>query len=251
MKTVKFLSCACLFVAIVGCTNRSNPGGGAQKSATFTIDGPKMATSIKQGDTQTVELKINRGTDFRQAVKLKAVPPPGIDVVLSDSAITPTDKSDVNLKVAVGNNASPGEHIIQVTGTPDQGNVSTLELKVKVTEANATGSNKDGSNKDGTKLTLRGPGVTTLKQGESKTVKISMDAEPKYLVPVKLHVDPPKGIQAELTNDSLKAADGADTQMRITANKDAAVGDHVIRVTGKGDAANVTPIDVKVKVVAP
>lgn len=247
MKTVKLLSFAFLLVAFVGCTNRSNPGGGAERSRTFTIDGPGTTTSIKQGETQTVNLKVNRGSEFRQGVKLKANAPTGIDVVLSDSTVQPTDKNDVNIKVAVGANASPGEHIIQVTGTPDQGNVTTLDLKVNVTEAKA-GTNPTGQS---TKLTLRGPSETILKQGESKTVKIKMDAESKYLVPVKLQADPPKGIQAELTSDMLKAADGAETDLRITANKDAAVGDHVIRITGKGDAATITPLEVKVKVVAP
>jgi len=247
MKTVKLLSCACLFVAIVGCTNRSNPGGGNERSSTFTIDGPTMATSIKQGETQTVPIKVNRGTDFRQGVKLKADAPPGIDVVLSDSAVKPSDKSDVNIKVAVGNSAAPGEHVIHVTGTPDEGKVTTLDLKVKVTEAGSTA----GTTNPNAKLTMRAPGLTTIKQGETKTVKITMDAEPKHLVPVKLHVDAPKGLQTELTSDSLKAADGADTQLRITADKNASIGDHVIRVTGKTDAATVMPVDVKVKVVAP
>jgi uncharacterized membrane protein len=233
-----------LIVALAGCTNRSRPGGGSDRAHTFTIDGPAMTASIKQGETQTLHLKLNRGGDFNEEVKLKVDAPPGIDVVLSDSAVKPTEKSDVNLKVAVGNAATPGEHVIHVTGTPDKGAVTTLDLKVKVTEATGKDAN--------TKLTLKGPlTTTTMKQGETKIVKVSMDREPKYLPAVKIQAEAPKGLRAELANDSLKAAEGSEVDLRITADKNAPIGEHTIQVTGRGDAATVTPVDVKVKVVAP
>jgi uncharacterized membrane protein len=246
MRAITVLSLALLVIS-TGCTQKSNPGGGNTRAATFTIEGPAVTPSIKQGDTQTLNVKINRGTDFREPVKLKVDPPKDIDVVLSESTVKPTDNSDLNVKVAVGNNATPGEHIIHVTGTPDKGNATTLDLKVKVTERTASAGSPST-----TKLSLKGPTTeTTIKQGESKTVRISIDNEPKYLVPVKLHAESPKGgLHAELTKDSIKASDRSETDLKISADKDATVGEHTIRITGTGDSATITPAEVKVKVVA-
>jgi len=247
MKTFKLLSCGLMIVAFVGCTNRSRPGGAGERSQTFTIDGPALTTSIKAGETQTLHLKLNRGSNFNHDVKLKVDAPPGIDVTPRDTNIKPAEKSDVDIKVAVGSNTTPGEHIIHVVGTPDNGAATTLDLKVKVIDA----TGKTDTRSDNTKLQLHGPtAATTIKQGETKTVKISIDREPKYLVPVKVHTDAPKGLRAEMTADTLKASDGSDLELRITADKNATVGEHTIHVTGKGDAATVTPVDVKVNVVA-
>ena len=235
MRTFKLVSCGLLIVALAGCTNRSRPGGGSDRAHTFTIDGPAMTASIKQGETQTLHLKLNRGGDFNEEVKLKVDAPPGIDVVLSDSAVKPTEKSDVNLKVAVGNAATPGEHVIHVTGTPDKGAVTTLDLKVKVTEATGKDAN--------TKLTLKGPlTTTTMKQGERKSSKSRWIANPSTCSRGPGRA--PRG-GAELANDSL-TAEGSNRP----AHKMRARLQHTIQVTGK-DAATVTPVDVKVKVVAP
>jgi uncharacterized membrane protein len=239
MRAIPLFALAFLVATAPGCMNKSKPGGGPARASSFTIDGPAMTPSIKQGDAQTVSLKVNRGADFHQAVKLKADAPTGIDVSLSDTALKPADKNDVNLKVAVGNNAAPGEHIIHVVGTPDQGTPTTLDLKVKVTEK-----------ADNAKLALKGPATTTVKQGETKTVKVHLDPNSKYLVPVQLHADSPKGIKTELTTESIKASEGSDAELRITADKNAEIGEHTIHITGKGDAATITPLDVKVKVVA-
>lgn len=244
MRAITVLALAFLMVSS-GCTQKSNPGGGNARATTFTIDGPAMTPSIKQGDTQTVNVKINRGNDFHEPVKLKIDAPKDIDAVLSESTVKPSEKGDFNVKVAVANNASPGEHIIHVTGTPDKGTATTLDLKVKVTERSSTSSPST------TKLTLHGPTTeTTIKQGDTKTVRISLDNEPKYLVPVKLHAEAPKGLRAELTNESIKSSERSETDLKISVDKDASVGEHTIRITGKGDSATITPAEVKVKVVA-
>ncbi len=240
MTKVNTLICMFAALALAGCTSQSRPGGGPQKSTAFTIDGPATTTSIKQGEAKTVSLKINRGSDFKEAVQLKADAPKGIEVVLSDSAVKPSDKNDVNLKVAVGASAEPGEHIIQVTGTPDKGTATTLDLKVRVTER-----------ADATKLEFKKHDTVTIKQGETKTVKIMMDPEPKYTMPIKLQTDAPKGVRAELQSDSVKATNDSSADLRITADKDASIGEHTIRVTGTGDAASIKPLEFKVKVVIP
>ena len=229
-----------LLVGVLGCT-RSPPGGGPDRASGFTIAGPPTMPLIKQGETQNVALKVNRGKEFNDVVKLKANAPIGIEVVFSDSEVKTSDKNDVNLKVAVGNSAAPGEHLIQVTGTPDQGSTTTLDFKVRVLER-----------RDTMKLILKAAGgAITVKRGETASVTIMLEPNHKYLADVKLKVEAPPGIRAEVTNASLKATEGSEAELRITAEENAPIGEHTIRVAGTADAASVNGADVKIRVIAP
>jgi uncharacterized membrane protein len=227
--------------SLTACT-KSEPGGGTDRAHKFTIEGPMMAASINQGETQTVALKLNRGKEFSQPIKLKADAPKGLDVTVGESVVKPTESGDVNLKVVVAKDASPGEHVIHVTGTPDSGTATSLDVKVKVAER-----------KESVALTLSGPVLaTTIKQGETQTIKLTLEPHDKYLADTNLSADAPRGLKTEfVAGSTLKASDKGVANLKVTAEKDAPLGEHTIRVTGKADAATVSAADVKVKVVAP
>lgn len=240
MKKCLFVLCAVSLFTIVAC-KKSEPGGGQARANQFTIEAPAMTTSIKQGETDNIALKINRGKEFTQAVKLQADAPSGIQVAVHESPVKPNEK-DVSLKIAVANNVAPGEHIIKVTGTPDSGAATTLDLKVKVTQKT------NGS--DRVEMTLKGPLLaTSVKQGEAQTIKITVDPADKG--DVKLEADAPQGLKTELTPITIKTADKGTANLRVTADKSAALGEHTIRITGSSGGATVKALDVKVKVVAP
>jgi len=130
-KTVSLIVLA-LLVA-VGC-NQSNTGG--QASQEFKIAGPTVAPSIKQGTTQTVELTVNRDTNFKEAVQLKTEnPPAGITAKLNHNTVKPGEDGKVSLEITADKTAPVGEHTITVTGTPEKGNKATLPVKVKVEAA--------------------------------------------------------------------------------------------------------------------
>jgi uncharacterized membrane protein len=237
------LSCCLLILALFGLSacSKSERGGGPDRASSFTIDGPLMSTSIKQGESDTVRLKIDRGKDFKETVKLKTEAPTGIQATVSESAVKANEKGDVNLRLAVAKDVKPGEHVIRVTGTPETGKGTTLDVKVKVTE-NAADS----------KLNLKAPGgVTTIKQGETQTIKISLEPSDKYLADVPLTVKAPKGLTTELTPSTLRAADKGQTTLHVTADKKAPLGEHTIQVSATAEAANVSPAEVKIKVIAP
>ena len=171
MRTIRIAFGLGLVCAAFGCT-RSQPGGGPDKASQFTINGPATSTSIKRGETNTVALTVNRGSDFKQDVKLKVEAPAGVLVEPSSLVVKSGEKGDVNIKVAVATDATPGEHVIHVTGTPDTGKVTTLDLKLSVPEKAAASRET---------LTLRGPSTTTnIKQGEAKTIKVSLEPNAKH-----------------------------------------------------------------------
>jgi uncharacterized membrane protein len=231
------------FLVLIGCTRSSSPGGGPDRATKFTIEGPVIATSIKPGESDTVSLKVNRGKEFVQTVQLKAQAPTGIDVVLTDSAVKPAEKGDVQLKIAVAKDTTPGEHIIQVTGTPETGSAASLDVKVKVAQRSDT-----------VRLTLQAPsGTTSIKQGETQLLKLALDPRDKYLADIKLAVEaPPKGVHAEISpRVTITSADKGEANLKVTVDKNAPLGEQTIRVTGTAEAATITSADVKIKVVEP
>lgn len=120
---------------LVGC-NQSEPGGKTSKDtpsrSTFKIDPPNLATTIKQGDKQTVKLTISRGKDFKESVALSVEAPTGVTVDLDPKTVKASDAETVNATISVGKDAAVGDHTIKVTGKPETGNATTGDLKIKV-----------------------------------------------------------------------------------------------------------------------
>jgi uncharacterized membrane protein len=97
---------------------------------------------------------------------------------------------------------------------------------------------------------LSGPTMTTnIKQNNKETVKLSIDRKDGFKKDVKLTVAPTKGLKAELNKDMVKASDPADFTLTVSADKDAPLGDQVIKVTGTPEGGGAaTTVDVKVDV---
>lgn len=126
-----------LALAPVAC-NKSPEGGTPGTNATFTISenapsgGPAM-TSLKNGETKNIELTVKADKDFKGKVSLKAAGPDKMKVELNPSSVDLTPGSDVKVQMMVTNNgaAAGDSNIVKVTGTPDKGNATTLDVKVK------------------------------------------------------------------------------------------------------------------------
>lgn len=115
----------------VGC-NQSQQGGAVGTSNTFRVTAPTLATTIKQGDRQTVTLTLDRNSDFKQSVKLSADAPKGIKADLSKTTVAAGDPKDVSMQVTVDKDAAVGDHNIKVTATPDTGAATTVDVKITV-----------------------------------------------------------------------------------------------------------------------
>ena len=117
--------------ALTGCTKKSEEGGRAGND-TFRMVVPSMPAGVKQGEVQTVRVVLERGTGFKQRVKLEVKAPEGIQVGPKEAMVQPGDKGDVQLKITVAKDAPIGEHKILVKGTPDKGEPAETEFKITV-----------------------------------------------------------------------------------------------------------------------
>jgi uncharacterized membrane protein len=130
-------------LAIVGCENKSPPGGpGAVKpdgttprvttpENSFKIGVPSV--DLKQGESKTVEVSITRGTNFDQDVKLEvANPPQGVTVKFDDATLKAGAK-EVHMTVNAAADAALGEHKVTLSATPARsGPATSVEFKVEV-----------------------------------------------------------------------------------------------------------------------
>lgn len=123
---------AALLIA-TGCNN-SSPGGNTATNDSFKLKAPTMATTLKQGDRETVTLTLDRGAEFKQNVKLDAQAPKGLKVDLANTTVNSKDKADVAVTVEADKTAALGDHVVKITGTPETGVATSVDIKVKVEE---------------------------------------------------------------------------------------------------------------------
>lgn len=92
---------------------------------------------------------------------------------------------------------------------------------------------------------------TQVKQGEVQTVTVSLQRSELFKRDVKLEIKPSKGISVDPTKAVVKASDRPEVQLRITAAKDAALGEYRVHVKGVPESGEPTSVEFNVKVVAP
>ncbi len=90
-----------------------------------------------------------------------------------------------------------------------------------------------------------------LKQGEVQTVAVSLQRGELFKRDVKLEIKPSKGISVDPTHAVVKASAKPEVQLRITAAKDAAIGEYRVYVKGTPATGEATQVEFVVKVVAP
>lgn len=98
----------------------------------FRISTPTFDTKLKQGETQNVTISLKRGEYFKRDVKLEIRPSKGISVEPTSVLVRGSDDPDVQLQIAAATDANLGEYRIHIKGTPETGEPTSTELKVKV-----------------------------------------------------------------------------------------------------------------------
>jgi hypothetical protein len=89
--------------------------------------------------------------------------------------------------------------------------------------------------------------ATVLKQGETKEVKIAVERGKDFHDAVDLAFEPANGLSVDPTSHKA-ASDEKDVAIKVTAAKDAPLGDQTVRVIGKPPSGSSTSVDVKIKV---
>ena len=128
----KLLSLAALAAVLaVGC-NKSPEGGTPGTSSSFTIIAPTIPNTIKQGDRETVKLSLDRKSEFKKDVKLSVTAPANVKAELSKDSIKASEPTDFTLTITVDKGATLGDHPVKVTGTPDGGSPTSVDVKINV-----------------------------------------------------------------------------------------------------------------------
>jgi uncharacterized membrane protein len=126
-----------VLTAVSGCEDKPKggpKGGSVGKGESFKIDVPTFDTKVKQGETQSVTIKLERGESFKQDVTLeiKLVNGKGITFDPAKVLVKASDKPDVQLQVSVAKDAAISEYRVSVMGTPKTGEQASVEFNVKV-----------------------------------------------------------------------------------------------------------------------
>ncbi|MFA6187190.1 MAG: hypothetical protein WC770_08285 [Phycisphaerae bacterium] len=237
----------------------SPKGGSVGKGEGFRIDVPTFDVKVKQGETQSIAIKIQRGESFKQDVKLKIEAVKGISIEPEKIVVKASDKPEVELTIMAPKDAALGEYKVTVTGTPTTGEPTSVEFKVKVIALEAgytvkSDSPKGGSPVKGEEFKIAVPVFDTkIKQGETQSVTISIERGESFKQDVTLEIKLFKGegITFDPAKVLVKVSDKSDVQIMVTVSKDAAVGEYKIYVTGTPTIGEATSTEFEVKVMAP
>jgi hypothetical protein len=115
-------------------TEESKPGvlGGITGSDKFTIRGPLISTTVKQGETRQVEITVSKGKDFMDDIKLTFEPDKGLKVEPPTAEVKASDKGGkVAFKVTADKATPVGEHHIKVNSTPPAKEPLDITIKVE------------------------------------------------------------------------------------------------------------------------
>jgi uncharacterized membrane protein len=111
-------------------------------------------------------------------------------------------------------------------------------------------SEPGGGTPKGDSFTVSGPATsTTIKQGETRTEKLTLSRGKDFKEDVSLSAgELPKGFKVEFAPTKVMASDKPESEMKVTVDKDAPLGDSTITVTAKPAKGNATTLVVKIKV---
>ncbi len=118
--------------ALVGCA--SPQGGGLAKDTGFKIGIPVWTVDVKQGETKSVNVTINRGDYFKQDVRLRITASPGIAVEPTSVLVRASESPEVAIRITAPANAALGKYRVNVEGTPQEGQATGIDITVKVVE---------------------------------------------------------------------------------------------------------------------
>lgn len=126
------ITAAALVTFGLGC-NKSPEGGTPGTDASFKLSLP-TSKDVKQGDTESFDASITRGSAFKKDVTLKAEAPDKLGVKLSKGEIK-SSEADLKFTITVtpAVDAPIGEHKVTITGTPADGKPTSEFFTVKVT----------------------------------------------------------------------------------------------------------------------
>ena len=130
MKTTLMILAAMALAVLVGC--ESPRGGGMSGGEGFKIGIPTFTVQVKQGETQSVPITVNRGEYFKRDVTLAITASKGISVEPTSAEVKASEKPDVHLKITAPADAAIGGYKVYIKATPESGEPTSTDIEVKV-----------------------------------------------------------------------------------------------------------------------
>jgi len=132
MKVLITVLMALSLLTAYGCWNsqNSNQGGIAPVNEEFSMTVPGN-TTIKQGETATVVITLNRGAYFKRDVQLK-IKADGVLIMPTSVLVKASDLPDAKIQIVAAKDAAIGEYSVTVTGIPAVGRNATTTFTVSV-----------------------------------------------------------------------------------------------------------------------
>lgn len=119
-------------MVVVGCKATSDRGGEASPQQGFRVRAPGNVT-LRQGETQTVTVTVDRGEYFKQDVELAArVSGQGVTIEPTQAMVRASDPARVSMRLTAAPEAAIGTYRVYVTGTPQQGQPTSVDFEVAV-----------------------------------------------------------------------------------------------------------------------
>ena len=118
------------------------------------------------------------------------------------------------------------------------------------TSLGCSGTSSTGGDAAGKSFKLTGPATaTTIKQGTTQTVELSLSRDKEFKEDITVKVEtPPKGLSASVKQATIKASEDIKPQIEVKADKDAAIGEHTIKITATPAKGTNATTEFKVKV---
>ena len=130
MKTLIAIVLSSCLMLVTGC--ESSRGGSVGTGEGFKIVSPPFDTTIKQGDTASVAISLDRGDSFKRNVTLHIQASTGISVEPTEALIKGSDKPELTLRITAGKDANIGTYQVFVKATPQTGESTSAQIKVNV-----------------------------------------------------------------------------------------------------------------------
>jgi uncharacterized membrane protein len=92
---------------------------------------------------------------------------------------------------------------------------------------------------------------TEVKQGDVRTITVSLERGESFKQDVRFQINTTKGISVDPTNILVKANEKPDVQLQIMVPKDAALGEYSVSVKGTPETGEPTSTSFDVQVVSP
>lgn len=133
MKRVLSYRIVMMCLVFAGCQSSSPRGGDSTTDESFRVTVPAYEIQVRQGETQTVTITLERGDHFKRDVRLDLQTSRGITINPASVQVRAGAKPDTQFSLVAANDAALGDYRVMVKATPASGNATMADFTVKVT----------------------------------------------------------------------------------------------------------------------